>query len=158
MAIYSTSFRWYNKANLHLNLSTLTSDTIKVALLTSSYTPNASTHEYYDVHITNEVANAYGYTTGGITLATKTFVESGTPGQYIFSSANPVWTASGGSIVARYWILYNATPSSNKPLLAYGHCNYNSGTPIDISADDTYPYTIVLSANGWFTTAPTNNP
>lgn len=46
------------------------SDTIKIALLTSSYTPNLDTHDFFD-DITNEVANGNGYTTGGATLGTK---------------------------------------------------------------------------------------
>lgn len=41
---------------------------IKVAILTSSYTPNIDTHEYWDDVSTNEVSGA-GYTTGGKILA-----------------------------------------------------------------------------------------
>lgn len=46
------------------------SDTIKVALLTSSYTPNYDTHDFFD-DITNEVTGT-GYTAGGATLGSKT--------------------------------------------------------------------------------------
>lgn len=48
----------------------LDTDTIKVALATSSYTPNKDTHNYFD-DITNEVSGT-GYTAGGATLASKT--------------------------------------------------------------------------------------
>lgn len=47
------------------------SDTIKVALLTSSYTPNANTHDFYN-DLTNELSTANGYTSGGATLGSKT--------------------------------------------------------------------------------------
>jgi len=45
------------------------SDTLKVALLTSSYTPDLVAHVHYS-DLTNEVANGNGYTTGGVTLGT----------------------------------------------------------------------------------------
>lgn len=47
------------------------SDTIKISLHTSSYTPNLDTHDFVD-DLTNEVANGNGYTTGGVTLGSKT--------------------------------------------------------------------------------------
>ena len=47
----------------------LDTDTIKVVLVTSSYTPNIDTHTQYS-HITNQVTGT-GYTAGGATLANK---------------------------------------------------------------------------------------
>ena len=47
------------------------SDTIKMALLTSSAAPNLGTWIHYS-DLTNEVANGNGYTTGGVTLTSKT--------------------------------------------------------------------------------------
>lgn len=46
----------------------LDTDTIKVALVTSSYTPSTAHDEWADVSA-NEVATGSGYTTGGIALA-----------------------------------------------------------------------------------------
>lgn len=46
------------------------SDTIKATLHTSSYTINADTHDYVD-DLTNEVSGT-GYSTGGVTLGSKT--------------------------------------------------------------------------------------
>jgi hypothetical protein len=43
------------------------SDTIKVALLSSSYTPNQDTHDYFDDVSANEVTGT-GYTTGDFHL------------------------------------------------------------------------------------------
>lgn len=45
------------------------SDTIKIMLTTSSYTPNYATHDYKD-DVTNEVSGT-GYSAGGATLGTK---------------------------------------------------------------------------------------
>ena len=41
----------------------LDTDTIKIALCTSSYTPNIDTHDFFD-DITNELSTASGYTAG----------------------------------------------------------------------------------------------
>lgn len=46
----------------------LDTDTLKLALVTSSYTPSTAHDEWADVS-TNEVATGSGYTTGGVTLA-----------------------------------------------------------------------------------------
>lgn len=46
-------------------------NTIKLLLCTSSYTPNRATHDYRD-DLTNEVAATGGYSTGGVTLASCT--------------------------------------------------------------------------------------
>lgn len=46
----------------------LDTDTLKLALVTSSYTPSTAHDEWADVSA-HEVANGSGYTTGGATLA-----------------------------------------------------------------------------------------
>lgn len=48
------------------------SDTIKVMLTTSTYSPNLDTHET-KADVTNEISGT-GYTAGGVTLASKTIV------------------------------------------------------------------------------------
>lgn len=48
----------------------LDTDTLKVALTTSSYSPNLDTHDFFD-DVTNEVSGT-GYTSGGATLGSKT--------------------------------------------------------------------------------------
>jgi hypothetical protein len=156
MSTVTGSFRWYDSGieKILASPAALTADDIKIALLTSSYTPNVD-HVYYDVSITNEVANANGYTTGGQSLTNKTLTYDAS-GVGKFSSDNTLWTVTSGSIVSRYWIMYNNTPSSNKPLFCYGHCNYNSGTPLDLTA--TITFGILLGVNGWFRFLKTDNP
>ena len=56
------------KRDVMLGLHDLDSDTIKIALFTSSASLGASTTAYASSGI-NEVANGNGYTTGGVTLA-----------------------------------------------------------------------------------------
>lgn len=108
------------------------SDTIKVALCTSSYTPSQATHNYYDDISGSEVANGNGYTTGGATLASKTEDFTGQVKKFI--AADTSWAAS--TITARYAVIYDDTPATagTKPLIAY----------VDFGAD-------VTSTNGAFT-------
>jgi hypothetical protein len=63
---------WYRRSDIALFNKEIDwdTDTIKVALTTSTYTPNLDTHDYFD-DITNEITGT-GYTAGGATLASKT--------------------------------------------------------------------------------------
>lgn len=150
MAITSCPFTWYNKGIKHLEPEQALSDDIKVILLTSSYTPSVTTHEYYDVHITNELSTANGYTSGGLALSSKTLTETGTPGIWMFDSDNPYWSIVTASLTAHYMALYNNTPSSNKPLIGWGYLDYNGGSPQDVTTEPGVDLTISLPANGWF--------
>jgi len=80
----------------------LDSDTIMIALYTSSATLNATTDGYIT---SNEVANGGGYTTGGEALASKTVEENSTSG--VFDSADPEWTSA--TFTARGALIYNKT-------------------------------------------------
>lgn len=100
------------------------SDSYKVALFTSSSNIGASSTTFADV--TNQVAQANGYTTGGIAV---TLTLSGTTSVECRFSSNPVWTASGGSIVARWAVLYEVGGN----VLAY--CLLDA-TPADVTATD----------------------
>ena len=90
------------KKDVMLGLHDLDSDTIKIALYTSSATLNATTDTYTT---SNEVANGNGYTTGGVTLANASVIENGTSG--CFDSDNPEWTSA--SFTARGALIYNDT-------------------------------------------------
>ncbi len=94
------------------------SDTIKVALCSSSYTPDQDAHDFFD-DITNELSTALGYTQHGATLTTKSIAyDSGA--NVIGFKADPVSWA-GASFTFRYAIIYDSTPGSDatRPLLGY---------------------------------------
>lgn len=101
----------------------LDTDTFKVALFLSTSNIGAGSTTYAGV--TNEHANANGYTTGGITVSP--LVLSGTTSVTVDFTTDPVWTASGGSITARFAVLYE----SGGNVLAY--CLLDS-TPADVTA------------------------
>lgn len=122
----------------------LDSHTFKIALLTSSYTPSQAHDEYADVSGA-EVANGSGYTTGGETLSGVTW--SQTSGIATFDSDPAVWTASGGSIVARYAVIYDDTASGDK-LIGYLLLD---ATPANLTATAGNTLTVGPHAsNGWF--------
>ena len=65
------SFIYNNAREAFLNADIdLTADTIKLALVTASYTPNQDTHDMWDDVSANEVSSS-GYSAGGATLASK---------------------------------------------------------------------------------------
>lgn len=120
----------------------LLADELRVALVTSTYTPDIdANHTYSD--LTNEVANGNGYTTGGATLGTKTVTIDDTNDKGVFDAANTTWSAS--SITARAAVIYkyNAT-ATLATLIAY----------VDFGSDQTSAsgdFTITWDANGILT-------
>jgi len=92
------------KRDVMLGLHDLDTDTIKIALYTSSATLNATTTAYTT---SNEVANGNGYATGGVTLANASVITNSTSG--CFDSNNPEWTSA--TFTARGALIYNDTES-----------------------------------------------
>jgi len=118
-------------------------DTFIMGLSTSTYTPNQNTHETLS-DITNELSgNGYARQT----LASVTLTEPSN-GTWMFDSANPVFTASGGSLVARYWWIFDDTPTSPAdPLFAYGLLD---DSPADVTTTDGNTLTVTVNASGYY--------
>ena len=116
-------------------------DSFKTALFLSTSNIGAASTTY--AAVTNEHANANGYLTGGTAC---TVTVSGTTTVTIDSTTNPVWTAAGGSITARFAVLYEVAGD----VVAY--CLLDS-TPADVTATDTNTLTITFHANGVFQAA-----
>lgn len=116
-------------------------DTWKMALLLSTSNIGAASTTY--AGLTNEHANANGYTTGGIGV---TLTLSGTTTVTVDVSVDPVWTAAGGSITARFAVIYEVAGR----VLCY--CLLDS-TPADVTATDGNTLTVQISASGVFTLA-----
>lgn len=140
------TFTLYNGVAKYLGDGTvdLDSHTFKITLHTSSYTPSGAHDAYTD--LTNELATANGYTNGGATLAGVAL--SIASGVAKWTSSNQVWTASGGSITARYAVIRDTT--ANKLI---GYMLLDS-TPADVTATDGNTLTVGPNAtNGWFQTS-----
>lgn len=95
----------------------LDSDTLKVMLCTSSYTPDQDTHQYKS-SVTNEVTGT-GYTAGGATLASVAVTYTSGTNTLMLDAADTAWTTS--TITARYAVIYDSSPASDatRPLIAY---------------------------------------
>ena len=98
--------------------------------------------------LTSEHANANGYTTGGNALTSVVWTQ--TAGTATFDCDNSVWTASGGSITARFAVIYrNATVNTIvNPLLCVSLLDT---TPADVTATDGNTFTVQINASGVFT-------
>lgn len=116
-------------------------DSHKMALFTSATNLGAATTTYAGV--TSEVANANGYTTGGIAV---TLTISGTTTVTVDISVDPVWTASGGSITARYAAIYEVAGN----VICYSLLDT---TPADVTATSGNTLTVAANASGVFTLA-----
>jgi len=150
----NSAFQWYDKGVKNLNFAGVLTSTLKVALVYSTYVPDKVNDEFFDVDVSlDELITLNGYTTGGIELITKTVTIGLSPGEWRFGSDQPIWTIAGGDVTARYWVLYDDTPVSNKPLVGYGLLD---DTNIDVTTLDGFLLTIGIPATGWFSTTKTD--
>lgn len=119
----------------------INSDSWKCALFLSTSNIGAGSTTY--AGLTNEHANGNGYTTGGIAI---TLTLSGTTTVTVDISTDPVWTASGGSIVARFAVIYEVGGN----VLCY--CLLDD-TPANVTATAGNTLTVAAHASGVFTLA-----
>lgn len=115
-------------------------DTIKCALVTSTYSPNIDTHVFWS-DVTNEVSGT-GYTAGGATLASVTVTQDNTNDRGVVDAADVTWSTA--TITARAAVLYKSTgTASTSPLICY----------IDFGSDQTSSggnFVIQWNASGIF--------
>lgn len=94
----------------------LDNDTIKFALVTSSYTPDIDAHTRFD-DVTNEVSASGSYSAGGATLSV-TLAQDDTNDRGRFDAADFSFTSFTGT--ARGAVVYKSTgTASTSPLICY---------------------------------------
>ncbi|MDV6276361.1 hypothetical protein R3Q06_22950 [Rhodococcus erythropolis] len=95
----------------------LDSDTLKVMLCTSSYTPNQDTHQFKS-DVTNEITGT-GYTAGGAALTSVTVAYNGSTNTITLDAADVTWSTA--TFTARHAVIYDSTPGSDatRPLIAF---------------------------------------
>ncbi len=143
-------FTVFNKAKEKIGDGTIDLDghTFKIAIcgsaqsIAAGFTGTSTDARYAD--LTAEVANGAGYTTGGATLASVTWAESG--GTVTFDCADPQWSGLTKSGM-KYAVIYSDT-ATNKDLLAF--CELDTVTTVAVTAGTL---TINIHANGVFTLA-----
>jgi hypothetical protein len=99
-------------------------DTIKVALTTSAYTPNQDTHVFFS-DVTNEITGT-GYTAGGATLAGKSVSYDSASNETRLLASASSWASS--SLTARRAVVYKDTGTAGtSPLIGW----------VDFGGDET---------------------
>lgn len=102
----TTTAHWYGRGKLHVmsDINVLT-DTLKVALCTSSYTPNQDTDEVF-TDVTHEVTGT-GYTAGGKTLTGVTITYTAGTNTVAIHCDDITWATA--TITARIAVFYKST-------------------------------------------------
>ena len=123
-------------ANKEVNMNT---DSFKVMLVTSAWTPDQDTMQYKSA-VTNESSGA-GYTAGGATLSSQALTYDAATNTMKFDASDVSWNNS--TVQARYAVIYDATPGSDatRPLVAYTDYGENVTTT-------NGPFQAIWNANG----------
>jgi len=110
-------------------------------------TSNCDTLTAHDAlaDLTNQVATAFGYTQNTKAVTITTADASGTI--TIDETTNPVWTASGGAITARFAVIYDDTHADDMPICV---CLLDTAQA-DVTATDGNTFTITMNASGILT-------
>lgn len=142
----ATAWTLYNKAKKKLMAGTiqLGVNVFKMQLHTSA--SNASTATLSTAaSVSNEVADGYGYTTGGQALAAVTWSVGASAGQYRFDSNDLVWTATGGNIAnIKFAVVKN---SAGQAVM------WSRLTTAQFTLTMNNTLTVQINANGYFTLA-----
>lgn len=86
----------------------LTTDTLKIALLDTDFTFDASTHSTYADCSSDEISAGNGYVTGGETMTNVNAAINAVTNKVDLTATSVTWTASGGYIPASgAAIIYN---------------------------------------------------
>lgn len=120
----------------------LATDTIKIALLKSTYTPNIDTDTFFSDIVANE-SSGTNYTAGGLTMSTKTETQDNTNDRAIFDADDAIWS-NVTFTDARWAVIYKYTGNNaTSPLIGV----IDLGSTQSASADT---FTINWSALGIF--------
>jgi hypothetical protein len=119
----------------------IASGTFKMALFLSTSDLGAASTTYSGV--SNEHANANGYTTGGISVD---LTLAGTTTVTCDIATDPVWTANGGSITAKFAAIYEV----GADILCYALLDSGGS---NVTATDGNTLTVAAHASGVFTLA-----
>lgn len=123
--------------------------TLKMALFLSTSNANTGTHALFG-DLTNEHAAANGYTAGGVTLTGVAWTESG--GTATLDTGDAVWTASGGSITARFAVIYATGTVAGRASPLICRCLLDNA-PADVTATTGNTLTVSIHASGVLTLA-----
>lgn len=149
----AAAWRMYDAARERMGDATfdMDGDEFSMALFLSTSNAGTLTSAIANLaDLTNQHANANGYVTGGITVTgviTPANQWLATGSSLMFDVDDAVWTAAGGSIVARFAVIYDFTHAS-KGLLCMSLLDT---TPADVTVTTGNTLTVSINASGVFT-------
>lgn len=117
-------------------------DTIKVALVSSAYTPDQDTHETWSQVKPNEVTGT-GYVAGGATLSGKTLTYDASNNVTVLDANDVTWANS--TITARYAVIYDDAGAADNEKVLLGYVDFG----VD-QASTNGNFTITWDASGIF--------
>ena len=140
-------WKLYEQAKLDIanGLMDLDTHSFKIALFTSVSNCNTLSGTTTLASLTNQVATANGYTQNSKAVTLTTANSGGTI--TVDETTNPSWTANGGSITARFAVIYNDTHASKQALCV---CILDTA-PADVTATDGNTFAITQNSSGIFT-------
>jgi len=149
-------WKQYDKAGLNVlngEIDMTATTNWKMALFLSTSNCNTLTAHDKFADLTNEVATAFGYTAGGVALTNVVLSRSG---NVVSFDADPaVWNASGGSITARFGVIYRDATDGTIVDPLHSVCLLDTA-PADVTATTGNTFTVTPNAGGYFTIT-TNN-
>lgn len=113
----------------------LDSDTIKLILITSSYTPNQSTDDFRDDLGANEASGGSGYPAGGFTLASKAVNISSLTAKW--DAADLSQAITGGPFAFRYGVFYKARGGASSADELIGYADFGAQSITDATLNIT---------------------
>lgn len=136
---------WYGLGLQHCMKNDTNSD-LEVAdlflgLVTSSYTPNLDTDEFWSTPVANELANGNGYVTNGFDVTGATFSYDAASDQVRLDIGDPTWTFTA-SKTWRYGVLYERTSGTDATRKLFALLNWGTDQTVSTA------YTLVIDANG----------
>lgn len=143
--------KWYANGLEHVTSSAsggvvdLDTDTIKLILVTASYTPDQAAHDFRDDLGANEATGGSGYPAGGFTLGSKTL--AATSLTLNWDAADISQAITGGPFAFRYGVFYKSRggAASADEVVGYVDFGAQSVTDATINITLTNQLTIVAS-------------
>lgn len=139
--------KWYangllSTANGSVDLDT---DTIKLILLTSGYTPSQGTHDFRDDLGANEASGGSGYTAGGFTLASKALAVATLTLNW--DAADISQAITGGPFAFRYGAYYKARGGASSADELIGYVDFGAQSVTDATINITQANQLTITAS-----------
>jgi hypothetical protein len=138
--------KWYAKGLLHVMDGSVDLDTnsFKLALYTSSYTPSQSGDEFRSTPNANEATGGSGYTAGGFALASLSLVQSTLTINW--DAADISQAITGGPFAFRYGVIYKVVGSAATDILV-GYADYGAQSVTDATINITNTNQLTITAS-----------